>query len=417
MRQAAEPGWLARAARKPAPADQLEKGFRWLKFEPGLESAFVAERFAEGRRFVRVNLIVLVALIGTINALDRIVMPEIAASFPFRARLAFMLPALALAFVLTMVPRAERWYPRVMTVVAVLMLCAVGSVGLWAWQQGEDRLIVREIFAIIAIYFMLGLSFRSALAANAAGVVFYAAMAARWAGMPGPEMLHAVTTLVLANVLCVAGAYKLEHARRTVWLEARMLEDHALQDGLTGISNRRRFDEHLERTWRQGQRDNKALSLLFADIDHFKKYNDRYGHQAGDAALKVLARVLAGSMRRPLDIAARFGGEEFAVLLYDAGRDFAVRTADAIVEGLREAAIPHEDSATGLLTVSIGVATAVPVEGRSAAGLLQLADQALYGAKDAGRNQVLSLESEYQQMQTGYFHRKLLRGSAPPSAQ
>lgn len=404
-------------ARKGAPVDPMQLRFGHLKFEPALEAAYAAERFAASRQFVRANLLILMAIMVVIFVTDRIVMPGIWDLKLLAARLAYMLPALALAFAATFVPRADRWYPRVAAVVAIGMLVAVSIAGLLAWQHGEGRLIVRPIYAAIAIYFMLGLGFRIALVVNILGISVYAGLAAIWAGLPGEDLLFSVSTLLLTNVLCVAGAYKLEYLQRAAWLKTRQLEGHALRDGLTGLSNRRRFDEQFERIWRQAQRDGILVSLLLVDIDHFKKFNDRYGHQAGDEALKSLAGVLSESARRPMDVAARFGGEEFTVLLFDAGRAYAVRTAQSIMDGLRDAAIPHADSPTGRLTVSIGIATVVPVVGRSPAGLLQLADQALYGAKDAGRNQLFSLDPEYEHLQTGHFDRSIFGVSGPVAGQ
>ncbi len=122
--------------------------------------------------------------------------------------------------------------------------------------------------------------------------------------------------------------------------------------------------------------------------------------------MKSVASVLAGHARRPLDIAARYGGEEFAIVLFDAARENAERIAAEIMEAVRRLAIPHADSAAApVLTVSIGIACVVPASRRSWQGLVQLADQALYAAKDAGRNQARALEAEYEHMKTGYFRR------------
>jgi len=231
--------------------------------------------------------------------------------------------------------------------------------------------------------------------------------------MPGTVLTQFMAMLMMTSVICAAGAYNLEHARRTAWLEGQLLAETALQDGLTGIHNRRRLDEHLQRVWHQCIRENKPLALLFADIDHFKAYNDRYGHQAGDEALKAVASVLARHARRPMDLAARFGGEEFAVVLYDTTREHALRIGEEILEEVRRLAITHDaSSAAPVLTISLGIACVVPVARRSSAGLLQLADQALYAAKDGGRNQVRLLEAEYEHMKTGYFRRHLPGGGA-----
>ncbi len=231
--------------------------------------------------------------------------------------------------------------------------------------------------------------------------------------MPGAILAQFMAMLVMTSVICVAGAYNLEHARRTAWLEGRLLAETVMQDGLTGIHNRRRLDDHLQRVWQQCVREHKPIALLFADIDHFKAYNDRYGHQAGDEALKAVAAVLARHARRPLDIAARFGGEEFAVVLYDTTREHAVRIGGEILEEVRGLGITHDaSSAAAVLTISLGIACVVPVARRSSAGLLQLADQALYAAKEGGRNQLRTLEAEYEHMKTGYFRRHLPGGGA-----
>jgi diguanylate cyclase (GGDEF)-like protein len=392
--------------------EQLRRGFRWLRFGPALEAAWRAEQFQEGLRYLRVSLVLLAVFILVINQVDQGVLPAIREIAPRMAGVGVMPPLLLLGFALTFARGAAAWYPRVMAAAMAAALVAVAWVALSAWGLGESRVFVRLIIATIIVYFAIGLPFRHAFGANLVGLVFLAASAGA-SGMPTADLNHQVSMLLMTNVICAVGAYNLEHASRTAWLEGKLLAELALHDGLTGIHNRRRFDEHLERVWQQGMRERRPVSLLFADIDHFKKYNDRYGHQAGDEALKSVAAVLARHARRPFDLAARFGGEEFAVLLYDAPAREASRIAGEILADVRAQALVHEDGvAGGVLTVSIGVATAVPQAKRSAAGLLQLADQALYSAKDAGRDQARSLEEEYEHMKTGYFHRRMVQGGS-----
>jgi diguanylate cyclase (GGDEF)-like protein len=396
---------------------QLQHGFRWLRFDPALEFAWRAEQFRTSLRYLRVIHVTLVALVLAIIQVDHYVMPDIRAALPDAARLGVMIPLLSIAFGATFLRGAATWYPRVIAMLMGLALMGVAWVGLWAWGQGEPRLFIRLLITTIAIYFVLGVPFRSAVAINVIGIAFYV-WAASARSFPATDLVHNLSMLVLTNAISAAGAYHLERARRLAWLEAGLLAESALQDGLTGIPNRRRFDEHLTRAWQQGVREHKSLALLFADIDHFKKYNDRYGHQAGDEVMKRVARVLARFARRPLDLASRYGGEEFAVLLFDASPDHAAQIADEILAEVRSLAIPHADSAAGgILTVSIGVACIVPVARRSSAGFLQLADQALYAAKDGGRNQARLLEDEYQHMKTGYFHRHSLTGGGGKDAQ
>lgn len=376
-----------------------------MRFDGELESAYRRDQFYDRLRYLRINLAVLAAISLTVVQVDRIVVPVIGRIVPDLARTGVMLPLLLLGFAVTFIRRADVWYPRYIALAMAAALAGISYISLTAWGQGEPRVFVRLVLAIVAVYFVVGLAFRSAIAVNAIGLVAYAAFAVS-KDMPGVEMTHYMTTLVIANIICIAGAYNLEHARRIAWLEGQRLAETALQDGLTGIHNRRRFDEHLQRVWAQSVRERRPIALLFADIDHFKAYNDRYGHQAGDEAMKAVAGVVARFARRPLDLAARYGGEEFAIILYDAKREHAEQIAGEILDAVRQLGIVHEDSsASPVLTISLGVACVVPAARRSWAGLIQLADQALYAAKDGGRNRAEALEQEYEHMQTGYFHR------------
>ncbi|EAR23067.1 GGDEF domain-containing protein [Nitrococcus mobilis] len=172
------------------------------------------------------------------------------------------------------------------------------------------------------------------------------------------------------------------------WAEG-YLRELSIRDSLTGLANRRHFDEFLDQQWRQLMRSNARIALLFIDIDHFKGYNDRYGHQAGDACLKKIAAVIAGAARRAGDLAARYGGEEFVVVLAQVERPYAQDTAETLRRAVENLAIPHQDSKTAsYVTVSIGLVCAKPDAALSASRLLEAADKALYRAKSRGRNRV-----------------------------
>lgn len=168
------------------------------------------------------------------------------------------------------------------------------------------------------------------------------------------------------------------------------VETLAVTDALTGLANRRRFDQYLAAEWRRGIRDNLPLSLLLMDVDFFKLYNDHYGHLYGDRCLKQIAGVAQHTATRSGDMAARFGGEEFAVILPRTPQEGAIALADSILKSLRELRLPHAGSAIGYITMSIGCATVTPQLGADSASLIELADQALYRAKDSGRNCVRS---------------------------
>jgi diguanylate cyclase (GGDEF)-like protein len=177
----------------------------------------------------------------------------------------------------------------------------------------------------------------------------------------------------------------------TLKLQGDLLRASALVDGLTGVSNRRKFDEDLGADWRHCLREHAPLSLILLDIDYFKRYNDRYGHQAGDACLRSVAKALSDVLRRPYDSIARYGGEEFACLLPKTELKGAIGIAQKMQAGIRELAIDHLDSdVASVVTISLGVATLSPSAELEPQSLLEAADKHLYEAKRAGRARVSS---------------------------
>ncbi len=171
------------------------------------------------------------------------------------------------------------------------------------------------------------------------------------------------------------------------------LEQLSRQDELTGIANRRGFMEELEHAWREQARhlgEARPLSLLLLDVDHFKKYNDRYGHPAGDRCLQRVADVLAGFARRPRDLAARLGGEEFVLLLPETDIEEALHIAESLRQAVLKASPECCDKESPGVTVSIGVASRIPVGDLAFEALFKEADEALYRAKREGRNRVVT---------------------------
>ena len=164
-------------------------------------------------------------------------------------------------------------------------------------------------------------------------------------------------------------------------------------DGLTGLSNRRHFDEMADKEWRRCERERVPLSLALLDVDYFKRFNDRYGHLAGDSALRAIASCVADAARRPADLAARYGGEEFLLLMPGTALAGAQVIAQDLCKAVERLAIAHADSPIGVITISLGVATAVPTSGKPEAQaiepLLAAADVALYKANSDGRNRVM----------------------------
>ena len=173
-------------------------------------------------------------------------------------------------------------------------------------------------------------------------------------------------------------------------LEAANLElaELSITDGLTGLANRRRFDEILAAECARAQRTGQSVAILMIDVDLFKKYNDQYGHQGGDDCLLKVASVLQTGARRASDLVARYGGEEFAVIAADTALDKAREFAEKLRQAVASLEIPHSQSPYGKITISIGVAVIVPEDETGAKVLLHKADVALYQAKDGGRNRI-----------------------------
>ncbi len=172
------------------------------------------------------------------------------------------------------------------------------------------------------------------------------------------------------------------------------LQALAAKDGLTGLGNRRAFDSALMAEWSRAQQTRTPVTLLFADVDHFKLFNDRHGHQSGDECLRAVASIIGDKACRPTDQAARYGGEEFAVILSETDRDGACRIAEQIRRAVAKLRIPHGAPGAGThVTLSIGVASCVPDTGLYADWLLGQADQALYAAKHLGRDRVICADT------------------------
>jgi diguanylate cyclase (GGDEF) domain len=384
-------------------AQQLERGFPYLTFEPALEAEFRRAHRTETLPQVRRNLWLGVAFLLVFAALTHLVLDPDTNRQLDLIRACALLPLILIALVVV----HSRWYERFYTLVSLLgaPLFGIGAVAIAVIAAKNGMSLVSVVVLVtIYIYFMLGMTFYPALGAAITVFVAYA-IAARLAALPAVPMIIDLAALGFTNVIGAIVCYSLERANRTAFLEERLLIETATRDGLTGIYNRRFFDEHVARIWSQAVRDRAPLALLLIDIDHFKAYNDCYGHQAGDECLRQVAASLGRAARRPLDVAARYGGEEFAVVLFDAARSHAEEAANRIRAGIEALAIEHRaNPAHGKrLTVSIGAACIEPSEGRSPFGFIQLADEALYAAKERGRDCVVIMDKEYAELHTGAF--------------
>lgn len=383
-------------------AAELSKGSRDMRFPPDLEREYHRFYLAERRSHVRffnavVCALVLLALLASLISSHE------------NTGLAQYLRLVSIAsayFLLAWIARSryfERAYLKT-AYLASLFIAAVAAVEVATWIAAG----VGEMFALLTLhslglYFLAGILFRGALQAN---VVLVVSLAASLMLLGVPLAKVAYLTGILAGAAAIGGlAFRHQGIRfRRTFLEHRLVSELAARDGLTGLKNRRAFDEHLPRAWQQALRDRRSMAVVMIDVDHFKAFNDRYGHQAGDDALQRVSVVVDGFAQRPLDLAARYGGEELAVLLFDVNREHAEKIAAQLRAAVQALGIEHSgNDPVGVVTASIGVGVVRPRLDRSPEGIVQLADEALYTSKKDGRNRIKVFESEYAALSTGRF--------------
>lgn len=302
----------------------------------------------------------------------------------------------------------DTYYARVAQIVAPLQVGCLAVVDALMRAQGVS-LGAWMVLVILAPYFVLGLRLQQSVRTALMLVGVFALVGWAMKVDTGQWRLDLLVMLIAAYLGATIHR-SMHRGVRKIYQQTQALSEFAHRDALTGIYNRRMFDEHLERLWQQAARERVPLALLIIDIDHFKLFNDNYGHQAGDETLRRIAQAIQEVARRPLDLAARYGGEEFTVLLYDARRDKVEQLCDQLQTAIAELQIQHSNSITSAhVTVSIGVACVEAKANRSTQGFVQLADEALYTAKEGGRNHVVVMDREYESLTTGAFRRQQQR--------
>lgn len=382
-------------------AQELGAGVARLRFQGALERQYLAVHLQHVHTRVRAwfSLWLALAVVFSIAQSSRTGIESVA----FWTEAAGGLCALVLAWATWSSQYQRHFMPLARLLVplrGVLIAVLVAQVP----TLGHEEELMLLTVILIGVFFFTGLMFRaallSALAMVAAFTLSSLATGALSRGLPN------LVVLLLATLIGAIVHRDVEMSERKNFLEDALLAELSMRDGLTGLMNRRALDEHLLRLWQQGQRDRRSLALLMIDIDHFKSFNDLYGHQAGDAALRCVGKVLREFARRPLDMVARYGGEEFVVILYDLPQTHHVHDiAERIRRGVQETALPV-GSAQARVSVSIGVGLIEPTLGRTPQGALQFADEALYEAKTQGRDRVVFNDpSRYVDSETGNFRK------------
>jgi diguanylate cyclase (GGDEF)-like protein len=394
-------------------ARQLRMGFSWLTFDGPLETEFRRSNFDEHLVHIRVNLCLAMLISIAFSAMDSVVLGPELNRIPSTIHMLIIIPVLLIGLAASFSPQRQRIYAPLAIVAGTILGLSVAAIQVLATLGGISVLFPCLLLTIVFVYFMGGLIFYHALAANVIVMLVYVAVGTALM-LPDREFSYDALAILAANLFCASVVYMHEKTSRLRFLEACILREMVARDGLTGIQNRRMFDQHIQRVWQQGVRNQQRVAVLLADIDCFKDYNDRYGHQAGDECLRAVAVSLSQCARRPLDFVARYGGEEFAVVLYEASREYVAEVLTRIQRSIAELNIPHDASrVASRLTISIGAAFVLPSDSRTLGGLIQLADEALYSAKEQGRNRVIVMEAEYHNLRTGRFEKRRGAASAP----
>jgi diguanylate cyclase (GGDEF)-like protein len=383
-------------------AVELQRGPPNLRFfNQELEAEYVRDDLIQSRTLIRV-VCTLAALLTVFRGVDQ----AIAGLWDGIPLIDFVLVmgGSILLMAISWSPAFEHsflwWAPIVVPIRNALVASHLAQ----AAAYGQLEILMALPLLLIGPFFWLRLRFQTALLSGVLTVVSFTASAIFFE-LALPVALRSCTFLVLGLIACAIAARHLEVRSRVAFLESNIIAEFAQQDALTGTKNRRVFDECLVRLWRQAMEDGRVMAILLIDVDHFKAYNDRYGHQAGDEALRRVAQTVQAFVYRPLDLLARYGGEEFVAILYDVDKDQAVGVADRIHHAVGQLAIEHRGSRSSSgVTISVGVAVIRPTAKRNPRGALQLADQALYAAKAGGRNRVEYMDdAQYNMLITGAF--------------
>lgn len=372
----------------------LRGGFVTLSFPAEMETEYRRARDPVLRQRLAVGALMGITLVGLWVVLDLYTGRYFQFPMARFALLAWMLPLLVLLVILALIPMRERplspWLVFVIYVLVGLALLRLEIV-METHRLPGSRYPYVALLVVMFSFFITGLmTWRAAFAGLIVTVVYGVSSVFEIHNQAFP-LDEALFFLITTVAVGTAGSWRLEHADREQFLMSRLLLEMAEHDGLTGLLNHTAFVSHCTRVWRQAERDGKPIGILMLDIDHFKPYNDHYGHAAGDQCLVHVAEVLEAAAGRGLDAAGRLGGEEFSGFWYDMSETQLGEIAEQVRRNVEALEIPHTSSPVSRhVTVSIGTISVTPRTGVQFEPALKAADEALYAAKAGGRNRIVA---------------------------
>ena len=373
-------------------ATQLREGFPRLRFVRDLEAEF-REEFAE-RHLSRLRAgTAVAAVLYLVFLLVRLKIE--AGTF---AQWGLVLRPMALGFLLLTLAASylenQKLRRKVLTPLVVLsylsFALAVTGIEVLEKRHGFHRHYESLILIFFHLYVFSGLLLRPALIVGGFMLLIYL-IGGGAGGLATREWADQLMFLGLTQIIGAVALYSIEWLERDSFLRRRMFGTLATQDGLTGLFNRITFFNQCEGSLRFAARQHACIGVVLVDVDHFKAYNDRYGHLEGDQCLRAVAGAIRGEFRRPEDVVARYGGEEFVGLWYDIQPESLRSLADQVRGAVQALRIPHRDAPNGRVTASVGAVAVVPGLGQSLTELVQKADEALYEAKEKGRNRAVTV--------------------------
>ncbi len=381
---------------------ELERGVWRLRFSPPVEEAFINYYLNRYMWRIRLGILFGIMLYAVFGLLDLVVSPE-HKKIMWTIRYGVVCPS-GLLFLLSTYRIRKEWLIHTLHAL-VIVIAGMGVIAMIAFLPPDKDFLHQSGLMIITFYAytLSALRFRYALFASLTLVLLHLVGDLFFLHKAVNRMVADMFFLSSANLIGIPVSYLWEYQSRRDFLltvlltmEKKRVEklneklrEMSYMDSLTGVANRRKFEEYLEAEWERAKRAGRPISLLLIDIDFFKKYNDIMGHPKGDKCLREVAQAISANLRKGIDLVARYGGEEFVVVLPETDLSQAKKIAERIREAVMDLKIPHPGSDVyDRVTVSVGVASLIPREGMRKEQLIKMADEALYIAKKRGRNRV-----------------------------
>lgn len=380
----------------------LATGFRTLRFPAAIEARFEQDTGPTRSRYLAISAAILLSLNIFYIWRDRTVIGDVY-SLALFVRFAIIIPLGFLGCVIVWRTR-RAWLREGLD--AALVVFVIGAL-LYVYTKSRSPLAAHVHYSLVVLLIFPNiiqrLRFWYALTASVMAIVLCSVALPYIEAMPGSAVYGAVLTLLTATGLTLIANWQFEHDERRLYLINlrevlvseqlsnlnRELSAASVLDPLTGLGNRRRLDQFVQALWVARHGSHGPVAFLMVDIDFFKSFNDAYGHQAGDDCLKVVAATVSAQLRSANDLAVRYGGEEFLIVLPDTDLEAAMQVAECIRSAVERCAITRPHAETGdVVTVSIGAAVVSPDDTESSMGAIAAADSAMYAAKTRGRNRV-----------------------------